>query len=67
MEINTGVRMQCTTQRADAQMPRLSEEKVETREEALIGKKAFQLKSGSTEHPPLTVLLQFYCQLRILS
>src|ERR1700761_6592824 len=43
MEIRIGVAMQCTTQSAEAQMPRLSAEKVEDRSEVFInGKKVFR-------------------------
>jgi hypothetical protein len=45
--------MQCTTQRADAQMPSLSAEKIETREELVIKtKKSFQIKLRGTERKP---------------
>src|ERR1700731_2913359 len=64
-EIKTGATMQCTTHKADAQIPRLSAEKAETRDEVLINKKSFQLELETREHPPLTPQLQFYCQLRI--
>src|SRR5258705_5173685 len=51
-ESSTGVTMQWTTQRADAQIPRLSAEKAETRNEVLIEKKSFQLKlERNAEHP----------------
>jgi hypothetical protein len=49
--------MQCTTQRAEAQMPSLSAEKAETRDEVLINKKSFQEKLERTEH----LLLTPYC------
>jgi hypothetical protein len=43
-EIRTGVAMQCTTQRAEAQIPRLSAERAEAREEVLIvSEKSFPL------------------------
>jgi hypothetical protein len=49
-EIKTGVTTQCTTQRADAQIPRLSVDKAETRKEMPINKKIFPVEDQSAQN-----------------
>lgn len=57
-EIKTGVTMQCTTQSVEAQIPRLSAEKTEMREEVLINK-VFPVKVEKHEAATLSALMQF--------
>jgi hypothetical protein len=42
IEIKTGVAAQCTTQRAEAHIPRLSAEKAEARNEEVIKENSFE-------------------------
>jgi hypothetical protein len=65
MEIKTGVTMQCTTQRAEAHIPRLSAENAEIRDGAFIdSRRTLLIEIDSTQGPnakhAIEILLSFY-------